>query len=72
MRFERGGIKRHGDNLFLRTELDEFGQPTASIVHGHFNDSSNPDTPTEKVFGRYLSQYLQGRPPALARTATAG
>ena len=60
------------DPVYLRTELDEFGQPTASIVHGHFNDSNSTDTPLEKVFGRYLSPYLQGRQPALARAAAGG
>jgi sulfide:quinone oxidoreductase len=55
--------------IYLRTELDEFGQPNASLVHGRFNDSSYPDTPIEKVFGRYLSPYLQGRQPTRPRTA---
>ncbi|MGP0102276.1 MAG: NAD(P)/FAD-dependent oxidoreductase [Solirubrobacteraceae bacterium] len=60
-----------GENpVYLRTELDEFGQATASTLQGHFNDSPSINPP-EKVFGRYLSPYLQGRPPALSRTAAA-
>ncbi len=52
--------------VYLRTELDELGQPTAaSTVHGHFTDSdSESNTPPEKVFGRYLTPYLQTRTPA--------
>lgn len=47
--------------VFLRTELDEFGQViAASTVHGHFNDSDSA-MPPEKVFGRYLSPYLHAR-----------
>ncbi len=61
-----------GENpVYLRTELDEFGQATASTLHGHLNGSHDASTPPEKVFGRYLSPYLQTRPPALARTAAA-
>ncbi len=56
--------------VYLRTELDEFGQATASTVHGHLDDSGD-GAAVEKVFGRYLSPYLQGRQPALA-PATAG
>jgi sulfide:quinone oxidoreductase len=49
--------------VFLRTELDEFGQVTAaSTVHGHFSDSDSA-MPPEKVFGRYLSPYLHTRAP---------
>ena len=49
--------------VFLRAELDEFGQATAaSTVHGHFNGSES-GTPPEKVFGRYLSPYLRTRAP---------
>jgi sulfide:quinone oxidoreductase len=52
--------------VFLRTELDEFGQVTAaSTVHGHFSDSESV-TPPEKVFGRYLSPYLHTREPMLS------
>jgi len=52
--------------VFLRTELDEFGQATASYLHGHFNDSES-DTRAEKVFGRYLAPYLQARAPIRGR-----
>ncbi len=57
--------------VYLRTELDELGQPTAaSTVHGHFNDSDSESvTPPEKVFGRYLSPYLQTRAPAMPHRA---
>jgi sulfide:quinone oxidoreductase len=57
--------------VYLRTELDELGQPTAaSTVHGHFNDSESVSlTPPEKVFGRYLTPYLQTRRPATPRHA---
>jgi sulfide:quinone oxidoreductase len=52
--------------VFLRTELDEFGQViAASTVHGHFSDSESV-TPPEKVFGRYLSPYLHTRTPVLS------
>ena len=57
--------------VYLRTELDEFGQATASTLHGNFNDSESL-APPEKVFGRYLSPYLHTRAPALSRTATDG
>ncbi|MGC2374944.1 MAG: FAD-dependent oxidoreductase [Solirubrobacteraceae bacterium] len=58
--------------IFLRTELDEFGQATAaSTLHGRFNDSESV-TPPEKVFGRYLSPYLHTRAPALSQTARDG
>ena len=58
--------------VFLRTELDEFGQATAaSTVHGHFNDSESV-TPPEKVFGRYLSPYLHTRAPTLSQSLTDG
>ncbi|MGA2453632.1 MAG: FAD-dependent oxidoreductase [Solirubrobacteraceae bacterium] len=57
--------------VYLRTELDEFGQATASTLHGHFNDPQDADTPPEKVFGRYLSPYLHSRRPALSPTPAA-
>jgi len=34
------------DPVYLRTELDEFGQATAATLHGHFNESKS-DTPPE-------------------------
>jgi sulfide:quinone oxidoreductase len=52
--------------VFLRAELDEFGEVTAaSTVHGRLSDSESV-TPPEKVFGRYLSPYLHTRAPALS------
>ncbi len=53
--------------VYLRTELDAFGQATSSTLHGVF-DSSEPDTPPEKVFGRYLTPYLHTREPYPATT----
>jgi sulfide:quinone oxidoreductase len=59
--------------IYLRTELDEFGQATASTLHGHFNEpESDSVAPPEKVFGRYLSPYLRTRRPALSRTEQLG
>ncbi len=55
--------------VYLRTELDEFGHATASSVHGEL-PYDEPATAPEKVFGRYLSPYLQTRSLASARTAT--
>ncbi len=49
--------------VFLRTEIDELGQATASVVHGHFN-GAEADARPEKVFGRYLTPYLLARAPA--------
>jgi len=55
-----------GENpLYLRTELDELGQATAATLHGQFEDSESV-SPPEKVFGRYLSPYLDAREPALS------
>lgn len=53
--------------VYLRTELDEFGQATSASLHGTF-DSSEPGTPPEKVFGRYLTHYLHTREPHPAPT----
>jgi sulfide:quinone oxidoreductase len=56
-----------GENpVFLRTELNEFGQPTASTLHGLFNSDPESEAHPEKVFGRYLTSYLQARTPVLA------
>ena len=47
--------------VYLRAELDELGRViAASTVHGHFNEAESLE-PTEKVFGRYLSPYLDTR-----------
>jgi sulfide:quinone oxidoreductase len=51
-----GGVKP----LFLRTELDEFGQPGAAT----FDQGEGRDAPgAAKVFGRYLTPYLEGVTP---------
>ena len=58
--------------IFLRTELDEFGQATtATLQHQSFEDSESPTSP-EKVFGRYLTPYLHTREPVLAHSLTDG
>ena len=58
--------------VYLRTELDEFGQATAaSTVHGHFDGSESVTAP-EKVFGRYLGPYLHTRVPVLSQSLTGG
>jgi sulfide:quinone oxidoreductase len=53
--------------VYLRTELDAFGHAGSSTLHGVF-DSSEPDMPPEKVFGRYLTPYLHTREPHPAMT----
>ncbi len=55
--------------VYLRTELDEFGHATSSSVHGRLDSARDAIVPPEKVFGRYLSPYLQGRQPAPAPVA---
>jgi sulfide:quinone oxidoreductase len=53
--------------VFLRTELDEFGQPTtATLQHERFEDIES-SAPLEKVFGRYLTPYLHTRSPVLSQ-----
>jgi sulfide:quinone oxidoreductase len=59
------------DPVYLRTELDEFGQATAATLHGHLSESRS-DTPPEKVFARYLSPYLAMRSPVRPQHATGG
>lgn len=46
--------------LHLRIELDEFGQPAAAAL-AHTRDDMQPSW--TKVFGRYLTPYLQIRQP---------
>lgn len=48
--------------IYLRSELDEFGQPTSSTLHGHF-DGPESGGAREKVFARYLGPYLDTRAP---------
>ncbi len=47
--------------IFLRTELDEFGQPTTATLQHECSEDS--ESPPEKVFGRYLTPYLKTRQP---------
>jgi sulfide:quinone oxidoreductase len=53
--------------LHLRVELDEFGQPaTATLAHARTNRQ-----PTwTKVFGRYLTRYLETLQPSVPARAT--
>jgi sulfide:quinone oxidoreductase len=56
--------------VFLRAELDEFGQPTtATLQREHSVDSQSPFA-SEKVFGRYLTPYLHTREPVLSSSLT--
>ncbi|HLM85719.1 MAG TPA: FAD-dependent oxidoreductase, partial [Solirubrobacteraceae bacterium] len=58
--------------VFLRAELDERGQATAATLqHQHSEPTDSPSSP-EKVFGRYLTPYLQTREPVLAHSLTDG
>jgi sulfide:quinone oxidoreductase len=52
-----GGQRR----LHLRIEFDEFGQPVAA---GLAHPRGEPQPSWTKVFGRYLTPYLQTRQPA--------
>lgn len=49
--------------LLLRIELDQFGQPTAATV-AHTRGDRQPSW--TKVFGRYLTPYLETRSPPAA------
>ena len=52
--------------VFLRTELDEFGQATnATLQHESFEEGGSSTAP-EKVFGNYLTPYLHTRKPLLS------
>jgi sulfide:quinone oxidoreductase len=54
--------------LLLRIELDEFGQPTAAtLAHAH----SDRQPRWTKVFGRYLTPYLETRSPPAAGLPSA-
>jgi sulfide:quinone oxidoreductase len=46
--------------LFLRTELDESGQPTSASLEQTETDESASST---RVFGRHLAPYLEAREP---------
>jgi sulfide:quinone oxidoreductase len=46
--------------LVLRTELDCYGQPTTATLEHSDRDTA---TAVTKVFGRYLTPYLEAREP---------
>jgi len=46
--------------IFLRTELDEYGQPTTSTLE---HTDSDQAASSSKVIGRYLTPYLDTREP---------
>jgi sulfide:quinone oxidoreductase len=52
--------------VFLRTELDEFGQAAAATLQRQRPEDDASCTSPEKVFGRYLTPYLQTREPLLS------
>jgi sulfide:quinone oxidoreductase len=56
--------------VFLRTELDEFGQATAATLQHQHSEQSDSPFSREKVFGRYLIPYLHTREPLLAQSLT--
>jgi sulfide:quinone oxidoreductase len=58
--------------IFLRTELDEFGQATAATLQHQSFEEGKSSTSPEKVFGRYLSPYLCTREPVLSQSLTDG
>jgi sulfide:quinone oxidoreductase len=58
--------------VFLRAELDEFGQATSATFQHESFDEGESSTAPEKVFGRYLTPYLHTREPVLSRSLTDG
>jgi len=52
--------------VFLRTELDELGQATAATLQLERVRDEGTAALAEKVFGRYLTPYLQTREPVLS------
>ena len=58
--------------VFLRTELDEFGQATAATLQHESFEEDETSTAQEKVFGRYLTPYLHTREPLLSPSLTGG
>ena len=58
--------------IFLRTELDEFGQATAATLQHQSFEEGKSSTSPEKVFGRYLTLYLHTREPVLSQSLTDG
>jgi sulfide:quinone oxidoreductase len=51
--------------VFLRTELDDFGQATTATLQRCLHDGASYTSP-EKVYGRYLTPYLKTRKPVLS------
>ncbi len=57
--------------IFLRTELDEFGQVTGATLQHESFEEGETSTAQEKVFGRYLTPYLHTREPVLPQSLTS-
>jgi sulfide:quinone oxidoreductase len=58
--------------IFLRAELDEFGQATTATLQVKCLQDSESLTSPGKVFGRYLTPYLHTREPVLSQSLTDG
>lgn len=56
--------------IFLRAELDEFGQPTSATLQRERPQDSDSPGQAEKVFGRYLTPYLSTREPLIPSSFT--
>lgn len=56
--------------IFLRTELDEFGQPTTAALQRERSQDSDYLVASQKVFGRYLTPYLDTREPVISQSLT--
>jgi hypothetical protein len=54
--------------IFLRTELDEDGQGTTATLEQTYTDQ---EASSSKVFGRYLTPYLDTRDPLARGPLTA-
>lgn len=59
-------------SVFLRTELDELGSATSATLQRESFQEPKAATTPEKVFGRYLTPYLQTRAPVIPPTLTMG
>ena len=58
--------------VFLRTELDEFGQATVATLQHQHSEEGESSAERGKVFGRYLTPYLHTREPLLSPSLTGG
>jgi sulfide:quinone oxidoreductase len=58
--------------VFLRTELDEFGQATAAAIALQSLEEDESLTSSDKVFGRYLAPYLLTREPVASQSSVGG